>query len=150
MTSLELLQQHAMGKDNKNLSTWLESMNLGDNQRLAEFIDVESGWDTAVETVLGSYLEAICVANTEPVIPGLHRLTNESLTLFETRAKTAKEHFVNGGQSLLDKVNAPWDLSALLNGVYCADDNESASALSAHTNPHESVITPDGWFGPGG
>jgi len=32
------------GKDNKNLSTWLESMNLGDNQRLAEFLDVESGW----------------------------------------------------------------------------------------------------------
>ena len=150
ITSLELLQQHAMGKDNKHLSTWLESMNLGNNQRLAEFLEVESGWDTAVETVLGSYLEAICVASAEPVIPGLSSLTNESLTLFETRALTAKEHAVNGGQTLLDKVNAPWDLSALLTGVYCAEDNESARALSAHTNPHESVITPDGtWFGPG-
>ena len=150
ITSLELLQQHAMGKDNKHLSTWLESMNLGENQRLAEFLEVESGWDTAVETVLGSYLEAICVANAEPVIPGLSSLTNESLTLFETRALTAKEHAVNRGQTLLDKVNAPWDLSALLTGVYCAEDNESARALSAHTHPHESVITPDGtWFGPG-
>ncbi|MEI7993961.1 MAG: chromosome segregation protein SMC [Methylococcaceae bacterium] len=150
MTSLELLQQHAMGKDNKNLSTWLESVDLGENRRLAEFIDVESGWDTAVETVLGSYLEAICVANIEPVIPGFSRLTNESLSLFETRANRTKEHFVKDGQTLLDKVNAPWDLSALLTGVYCADDNESARALSAHTNPHESVITRDGaWFGPG-
>ncbi len=151
MTSLELLQQHAMGKDNKNLSTWLESMNLGENLRLAEFLEVESGWDTAVETVLGSYLEAICVANAEPVIPGLSSLTNESLTLFETRTRTAKENSINGDRpSLLDKVNAPWDLSALLEGVYCADDSESARALSAHTNPHESVITPDGtWFGPG-
>ena len=86
----------------------------------------------------------------EPVIPGLSSLTNESLTLFETRALTAKESAVNGGQTLLDKVNAPWDLSALFTGVYCADDNESARALSAHTNPYESVITPDGaWFGPG-
>ena len=153
MTSLELLQQHAMGKDNKNLSTWLESMNLGGNLRLAEFLEVESGWDTAVETVLGNYLEAICVTSAEPVIPGLSSLTNESLTLFETRAKTAKEHPVNGEQTikptLLDKVNAPWDLSALLTGVYCADDNDAARALSTHTNPHESVITPDGtWFGP--
>jgi len=150
ITSLELLQQHAMGKDNKHLSTWLESMNLGNSQRLAEFLEVESGWDTAVETVLGSYLEAICVASAEPVIPSLSSLTNESLTLFETRALTTKKYSVNDGQTLLDKVNAPWDLSALLTGVYCADDNESARALSANTNPHESVITPDGaWFGPG-
>jgi len=150
ITSLELLQQHAMGKDNKHLSTWLESMNLGDNQRLAEFLDVEPGWDTAVETVLGSYLEAICVANAEPVIPGLSSLINESLTLFETKAKTVKEYSVNSGQTLLDKVNAPWDLSALLTGVYCADDNESARTLSTQTNPNESVITRDGtWFGPG-
>ena len=154
MTSLELLQQHAMGKDNKHLSTWLESMSLDNNQRLAEFLEVESGWDTAVETVLGSYLEAICVPSADAVIPGLSSLTNESLTLFETRAKTTEEYSVNGQQTprpaLLDKVNAPWDLSALLTGVYCSDDNESARALSAHTNPHESVITPDGtWFGPG-
>ena len=150
ITSLELLQQHAMGKDNKNLSTWLESMNLGASQRLAEFLEVESGWDTAVETVLGSYLEAICVTSAEPVIPGLSSLTNESLTLFETRAKMAMEYSVNGGQTLLNKVNAPWDLSALLTGVYCADNYESARALSTRINPHETVITPDGaWFGPG-
>jgi chromosome segregation protein len=150
ITSLELLQQHAMGKDNKNLSTWLESMNLGANQRLAEFLEVESGWDTAVETVLGSHLEAICVASTGPVIPGLSNLTNESLTLFETRAITAKECSNHDEQTLLGKVNAPWDLSALLTGVYCADDNASARALSTRISPHETVITPNGtWFGPG-
>lgn len=150
ITSLELLQQHAMGKDNKNLSAWLASMNLGENQRLAEFLEVEPGWDTAVEKVLDNYLEAICVANAEPVIPGLNSLANESLTLFETQAKTALENHRGNGQVLLDKVNAPWDLSALLTGVYCADDNEAARALSARLQAHESVITPDGaWFGPG-
>jgi len=155
MTSLELLQQHAMGKDNKNLSTWLESMNLGENPRLAEFLEVEAGWDTAVETALGNYLEAICVASAEQIIPGLTSLSNESLTLFETRAQTTTECPITDKQTiarpaLLDKVNAPWDLSALLSGVYCADDNETARALAAQTKPYESVITPDGtWFGPG-
>ena len=149
ITSLELLQQHAMGKDNKNLGAWLASMNLAENQRLAEFLEVSTGWDTAVETVLGSYLEAICVSNAEPVIPGLSALTNESLTLFETKAPTT---LANSEQAvkptLLDKVNSPWDLSALLAGVYCADDNEAARVLAVNASPHESVITPDGtWFG---
>jgi chromosome segregation protein len=152
MTSLELLQQHAMGKDNKNLSTWLESMKLDENLRLAEFLEVESGWDTAVETVLGSYLEAICVESAEPVIPKLDSLTNESLTLFETSSKPAKctARDEQAQPALLAKVKAPWDLSPLLASVYCADNTETARALSAQTQAHESVITPDGtWFGPG-
>ena len=152
ITSLELLQQHAMGKDNKNLSTWLESMDLADSKRLAEFLEVESGWDTAVETVLGSYLEAICISSAESAIAGLSNLINESLTLFETKDKTdaATNSVAPNFPTLLDKVNAPWDLSALLSGIYCAENHLAARAFSLKTEPHESIITPDGtWFGPG-
>jgi len=214
ITSLELLQQHAMGKDNKHLSTWLESVDLAENRRLAEFLDVQAGWDTAVETVLGSYLEAICIESADQVIPGLQRLTDESIALVETGAKkpspegegwvttarmqeveqrmeqlprgnqnkeeslfvsphpslimpdspvqhpageckSAPGGFVPQGEgacasSLLDKVKAPWDLSNLLAGVYCADDVETARALSSQLKAHESIIIPDGtWFGSG-
>ncbi|MDO9047419.1 MAG: chromosome segregation protein SMC [Methylobacter sp.] len=147
ITSLELLQQHAMGKDNKHLSAWLESVDLVENRRLAEFLDVQSGWDTAVETVLGSYLEAICIESADQVIPGLQRLTDESLMLVETKSVGATSV---APTNLLDKVKAPWDLSNLLAGVYCVDDAETARTLSSQLKPHESVITPDGtWFGPG-
>lgn len=151
ITSLELLQQHAMGKDNKHLSAWLASVDLTENRRLAEFLDVQVGWDKAVETVLGSYLEAICIESADRVIPGLQRLTDESLMLVETGAKASGYADANPTYtSLLDKVKAPWDLSNLLSGVYCADDAETARALSAQLKPHESVITPDGtWFGSG-
>ncbi|MDI1231655.1 MAG: chromosome segregation protein SMC [Methylobacter sp.] len=151
ITSLELLQQHAMGKDNKQLSAWLASVDLVENRRLAEFLDVQAGWDTAVETVLGSYLEAICIESADQLIPGLQRLTDESLMLVETGlAKPSPEGKGAGATKLLDKVKAPWDLSNLLSGVYCADDAETARALSAQLQAHESVITPDGtWFGPG-
>jgi chromosome segregation protein len=146
--SLELLQQHAMGKDNKNLSVWLESVHLNANRRLAEFLEVQSGWEVAVETVLGNYLEAICLDNADQVIPYLQRLGNESLTLFETQAVAPT---LNGQLNLLlDKISAPWGLSGLLAGVYCADTVETARALSAEIKPYESVITPDGiWLGPG-
>ncbi|MFU8789728.1 MAG: chromosome segregation protein SMC [Methylobacter sp.] len=150
ITSLELLQQHAMGKDNKQLSAWLASVDLAENRRLAEFLEVQPGWDNAVETVLGSYLEAICIDSAEAVIAGLQRLTDESLTLLETGAKNSAYPANTTYMSLLDKVKAPWDLSNLLAGIYCADDADSARALSANLQAHESVITPDGtWFGAG-
>jgi len=157
ITSLELLQQHAMGKDNKHLGAWLASVDMVENRRLAEFLEVQSGWDTAVETVLGSYLEAICIESADQVIPGLQRLTDESITLVETQsvgaisvAQRAERATEVAPTNLLDKVKAPWDLSNLLAGVYCADDTETARALSAQLKPHESVITSDGtWFGSG-
>ncbi len=149
ITSLELLQQHAMGKDNKHLGAWLESVRLDNNNRLAEFLDVQSGWEVAVETVLGSYLEAICLENAEQVIPDLHRLGHESISLFETGAGIAAEP-TNKLSPLLDRISAPWNLSPLLTGVYCADNHETARALSLQLKPYESIITPDGtWFGPG-
>jgi chromosome segregation protein len=149
ITSLELLQQHAMGKDNKNLNAWLVSANLDKNPRLAEFLDVAPGWETAVETVLGGYLEALCVTDARLVIPRLGSLTDEALSVFETKAQTTPGQDQEALRpALLDKVNAPWDLSGLLAGIYCAADNDAARALAVQSQPHESVITPDGtWFG---
>jgi len=146
---LELLQQHAMGKDNKNLSIWLERMGLNNNRRLAESLEVSPGWETAIETVLAGNLEAICTDNAETCLDELHQLHDSSLTLFETKNNP---HPVPAGVllPLLDKVNAPWDLSALLTGVYCAGDIPAARSISTNLKPYESVITPDGaWFGPG-
>ena len=151
ITSLELLQQHAMGKDNKHLSAWLKSVGLISHKRLAEFLDVQPGWDTAVETVLGHCLEAICLEGADQIIPSVQCLTDESLMLVETSAKML--NFVDANPtyiSLLDKVKASWDLNNLLAGVYCADDVETARILSAQLKPHESIITRDGiWFGNG-
>jgi chromosome segregation protein len=149
ITSLELLQQHAMGKDNKKLGVWLTQMDLTKNQRLAEFLDVAPGWENAVEMVLGSNLEAICTENAESFISELHQLNDSSLTLFETGNKISAE-YPSSFIRLMDKVSAPWNLSPLLSGVYCADNIETARSLSLQLKPYESIITQDStWFGPG-
>ncbi len=149
ITSLELLQQHAMGKDNKHLSAWLEQNQLTDSQRLAEIINVQSGWHNAVETVLGNYLEAICIDNADAVISALVQLSEDSISLLEKRDAQSGNSNPNA-QRLLDKVSAPWSLSALLAGVYSTDSIEEARRLSLQLQAHESVITADGtWFGPG-
>jgi chromosome segregation protein len=149
ITSLELLQQHAMGKDNKKLNDWLNSVQLDGCQRLAECLDVQPGWETAVETVLGGYLEAICIEDAGAVVPELPRLQGDSLALFETGIGVQSEA-MQSGEPLLSKVSAPWNLSGLLTGVYCADDSAAAKHLASSIKPYESVITQDGaWFGPG-
>lgn len=146
ITSLELLQQHAMGKDKKELVQWLDKMDLSDNQRLAEFLEVEDGWDNAVETVLGSYLEAICVDNADQLVQGLQYLTKQSVILFETLVSVEPENTTQ--TALLDKVACPWNLSGLLTGIYCADDLESAKQQSANLLAYESIITKAGdWVG---
>ena len=147
ITSLELLQQHAMGKDKKDLAGWLGKMDLSNNQRLAEFLEVESGWEAAVETVLGHYLEAICTKNTDQIIQGLELLTNQSVIVFDT--KPFKSMGQSGGfPELLKKVKSPWDLGSLLAGVYYAEDMESAQRLSEKIKPYESIITKGGdWVG---
>ena len=149
VTSLELLQQHAMGKDKQKLSHWLDRMALADNQRLAEFIDVESGWDNAVETVLGSYLEAVCIDNADQLIQELASLSDQSISLFETQTELQIANN-NGLVRLLDKIQTPWNLQGLLSSIYCADTSEQARAIVEKLKHYESVITPQGtWMGYG-
>lgn len=147
ISSLELLQQHAMGKDKKELLQWLEEMELSESQRLAEFLEVDTGWETAVETVLGSYLEAICLENSDQIVPGLQYLTDQSVILFQTHNYKQIEQEENL-PALLNKISTPWDLSGLLTGIYCAEDVESAKSLSSNIQAYESIITRDGsWVG---
>ncbi|GFO71242.1 chromosome segregation protein [Bathymodiolus japonicus methanotrophic gill symbiont] len=149
VTSLEMLQQHAMGKDNQKLTHWLDRMTLTENQRLAEFIDVEAGWDGAVETVLGTYLEAVCIDNADSVIAELSSLSDESITLFETQHSLTAEP-VNGLVRLIDKIKTPWNLHGLLTGIYCAESSEQAREIMSKLKPYESVITTQGtWMGYG-
>ena len=61
--SLEAIQKAALGEGDEGIQSWLESSGLKDNARVAQSIDVEDGWETAVETVLGDYLQAVCVTD---------------------------------------------------------------------------------------
>ncbi len=59
--STEALQQAALGKVSGKVTEWLKSKSLDRQPRVAQQLRVDRGWERAVETVLGSYLEAVCV-----------------------------------------------------------------------------------------
>ncbi len=151
ITSLELLQQHAMGKDKKNLLSWLKSAGLENNPRLAEFLQVESGWELAVEVVLSDYLEAVCLDTVDKAISHLSALENEAVILFETHTDLPVFKNLEGLTlpPLIDKVSSPYNLSSFITGIYCADNLETARQYCPQLQAHESIITLDGnWCGP--
>jgi len=150
ISSLELLQQHAMGKDRAALKEWLRVAELEQASRLAEHLDVSPGWESAVENVLGLHLEAVCVDDAGQYLPFLDMGEHpDSLAFFETRKPGLPADGADGGK-LLDCVHSAWNLNPLLGGVRRADTVPRAREICQTLAEHESVVTPDGaWMGPG-
>jgi chromosome segregation protein len=147
--SLEALQQAALGKEQGSVSQWLSGQHLQDAPRLAEELQVEAGWERAAECVLGTHLEAVCVAGVDPLAEVLGGFAEGTLTLFDTQALPGADP-ADKGDTLVAKIQAPWSLNALLAGVYVTEDLHSALAMRSRLAPHESVVCRDGiWLGNG-
>ena len=147
--SLEALQQAALGKQEGAVTSWLQNHGLAEAKRLAQFINVEQGWEKAVECVLGFNLEAVCVNGLDPVMQALGSFDKGSLSVFDTTS-SAVQLAAASGERLQNKVSAPWRIDSLLAGVYCANDLQSALSMRSQLSVNESVITPDGiWMGSG-
>jgi len=147
LSSLEALQQAALGQSDKKVMRWLEEHNLKDAPRLVQKLDVEKGWEVAVETVMGLNLEAVCVDNFTSIAEMLGQLSEGSLALFD---KTANEELsdASGATPLTRYVKAPWSLNSLLDGVFAANSLTDAMNLLGQLKSYESVITPEGvWLG---
>ncbi len=146
--SLEALQKAALGKQQGAVTTWLEEHDLDGVRRLAETLEVDNGWERAVETVLGHNLEALCVDGVECITDHLASLQQGSLTVFDTQAKPAATSR-SVGTPLASKVQAAWQLEGLFSGIYAVDTMEDALGLRGQLQAQESVVTRDGiWMGP--
>ena len=79
LSSLQALQQAALGEQDVQVADWLSHQGLSDAPRLAKQLDVDSGWETAVETVLGSNLEAVCTEGIDDIAGALAELAHHTL-----------------------------------------------------------------------
>ncbi|HET7570487.1 MAG TPA: chromosome segregation protein SMC [Gammaproteobacteria bacterium] len=144
--SLKTLQQQALGKNEARLVDWLKAQGLDDKARLAEVINVDEGWEQAVETVLGGYLQAVCLDDMEPALEAMPGIENGTLHVIGNAPAGSGEA---GADSLAAKVRAPVSLEPLLGKVYAAKDMAAAVARRGTLKADESLITPDGvWVGP--
>lgn len=141
--SLEALQQAAMEDGSAEVGDWLEAQQIADKPRLLEQLQVDDGWQLAVETVLGEYLQAICVDDLGPLGSMLDTLEQGRLLLTEAAPQIAQS-----SEYLASKVRSGGRAEALLNGVKVADSLAQAITQRSSLAAHESIITPDGvWLG---
>ncbi len=147
-SSLEALQEAALGKGDGAVSAWLDVQGLRGAQRLAEALEVEPGWERAVETVLSFHLEAVCVEGMDRLGAGVQEIPEGTLTLFDIGSTAVIEPRPDSGAPLRSKVNSPWCLEPLLGSVVAAESLAQAWQLRPNLAPHESVISPEAvWLG---
>lgn len=143
--SLDALQQAALGHAS-GVTQWLEANGLASRPRLADRLQVESGWERAVETVLGRHLQAVCVEALGGLTEKLAALGKGHLTLLENRPVTAGPHAIGTPLSAFVQGH---ESAGLLAGIYGAADLNEAMGLRDRLAAHESVVTRDGlWLGP--
>jgi chromosome segregation protein len=155
--SLEALQQSALGNSNEVVDRWLQNQGLAEKPRLAQCLEVNDGWDTAVETALGDFLQAVATG---------HQSVNEQLSSFLNGAgdKASLSLIGAGAHSNISSSNAAWNqltpllnyvesnaqanVSALLANIYAVETLEQAMSLQAQLPAGYSLMTRDGiWLG---
>lgn len=142
--SLQALQQAALGQKDESSMQWLAQHQLSDFPRLAQALKVEPGYELAVETVLGDYLQAVCVPDLDPVAHLVGSLKGNVQFLQQNKPGQAVHT-----QSLLSKVTCQTlDLSHWLGQVLVTATLSQALAQRAHLQSGQSIITQDGfWLG---
>ncbi len=143
------LQKAALGKEHEGVKDWLQSEGLEQAKRLAEVLEVEPGWEVAVECVLGMHLEAVCVDSLDSLFNKVKAFGEGQLTLIET-AQSHEQTAHNKAQSLSSKILSGGPSLPQVDGVYAVETLNDALALRPRLMRTESVVTKDGlWLGIG-
>lgn len=143
IASLEALQQAALNPD-QGAQEWLKAKGLVNNTKLADQLRVKSGWELAVETILGADLQAIlCKSVTADDLADFKQ--GELRLLQITQAPHSANHLSN---TLLDKIQNADCAPSWLATVIAVETLDEALTQRAGLALGQSLITKDGyWLG---
>ena len=146
LASVVAVQRAAVGKapDGSESARWLRIHGLSDAPRLGERLAVSPGWESAVEAVLGDFVDAVAVDDTEALANGLRSLEGGGVTLYEASSSSSTQWLLPPLSGLVDNA-----VGSLLAGVFAADSIDDALAHRSALAPGQSIVTRDGiWLGP--
>ncbi len=156
LTSLEALQKAALTHDAGSATEWLASADLAQRPRVTEKLDVQAGWERAVETALGDYLEAVCVEALDELAEPLATLSKGRVVLVaaqDTAGVSVAADSTAAAPSeitLAARVSGPGAVIEPLHKVLTADTLADALSSRAALLPGQSIITRAGeWVGRG-
>ena len=146
LSALAAVLEAALGGTNDaagHAQRWLGEHGLDHAPRLGERLGVASGWELAVEAVLGNVVDAVAVQDTAALASDLAGVEGGRVTLFEAGPFSTPAHAL---PPLSDFVDAA--VGSLLAGVFAADSMADAIAHRSSLAPGQSIVTRDGvWLG---
>ena len=142
LASLEALQEAAMNAGQAGVENWLQANDLGNAPRLADEMDVEPGWELAIETVLGGTIRAVKVPAINSIASRLSAFGDGVLELVDSAG------IGNADPARLSSRARGSAVSSLLGSVFVAEDLNAAINRRTSLKSGESVITREGiWLG---
>ncbi|MFT5136370.1 MAG: chromosome segregation protein [Arenicella sp.] len=159
--SLKAMQAAALGEDNQLVNKWLEARGIRDNDRIASKLQVDSGWEMAVDTVLSRYLNALSVTQLDRFSDDMAELQEGRVSLVDQSSAPVAQSTqfdIDGQKSdyrrvnldfLVDKVNAHGvQVDGWFHGVYAVANLSDALQARDKLAAHESIVTKEGcWVG---
>ena len=140
LSSLETLQHAALGQEQGAAVEWLRQHGLDSAARVGERLQVEAGWENAVEGALGQLIEGVLVDSPEALVEALGDLGEGRLALVSSAGGNADF----ASTSLAAKVQGPLAIRQLLARLHVAETLDEARTLQARLGEGESVITRHG------
>ena len=147
IASLTALQEAASDdRERAALGDWLETESLQSDGTVYASLEVDAGWETAIEQVLGEALSAQLLAEVD--VRGLSGIAALPSGAFVVDNKLELAGEVAG--TLAAHVRGPARVRSWLQAVLVAEDLDDAKRLCRDLSPGQSVVTPDGhWLGTG-
>lgn len=148
--SLMALQQEALGKREQTLLEWFKKHNLIEQPRLVQLLQVETGWERAIEVALNQHIQAVCFTDRDSLDDFLNSSLPTNTVSLMTKSKPC-EYFAATFQNqsttlepISSKFTAPWPLEHLLAGIYVAENINEAMRHTKQLKSFESIITREG------
>ncbi len=147
IASLTALQEAASDdRERAALGDWIETESLQSDGTVYASLEVDTGWETAIEQVLGEALSAQLLAEVD--VRGLSGIAALPSGAFVVDNKLELAGDVAG--TLASHVRGPARVRSWLRAVLVADDLGDAQRLCQDLSLGQSVVTADGhWLGTG-
>ena len=147
--SIEGQQQAALGYSNDQINQFLNEFGIMDCSRLIKEIEVQAGWELAVETVLSGFFDAVCID--QAITTTLSSVSNIQKGRLTLLAKGKNPLLLDSNaqkKTLADCIKSAWPIDDWINQIYVAENAEEAQILQKDLLPGESIITREGiWIG---
>lgn len=138
--SLQALQQAAMSDDDEDVKSWFSKHDLDSAKKLSQLLEVDTGWEKAVETALGEHLQALVPKDKTSLEAALSEWKYGNLTIVENNPnqKTAKKG------SLAEMVKGPEVLNEWFENIFISENITTALNNRDKLSSGQALVTSDG------